>query len=182
MPLLDPATKAIFGVLAGACAVIGQDAGQVYRQGMQLLAAHKPAEAIAALERSVALKPQYAPAWKALGVVYAEQGDYEHAEEPFHQACERQPALPDACLYFGRTLYLLNRFQPALYVLRNALQNDKNNPEIYRLIGLSAEALGEPAEAGAAFQSAVRLAKTIQAGMPVLHPNEDPGIDYGVYL
>src|SRR5947207_4136612 len=32
------------------------------------------------------------------GVVYAAQGDYERAEEPFHRACELRPALPDACL------------------------------------------------------------------------------------
>jgi tetratricopeptide (TPR) repeat protein len=167
-------------LLAGTFVAVAQDAGEYYRRGTQLFDEHKPAAAIAALEQSVALKPEHAAAWKALGVVYAAQGDYEKAEKPFLNACQRQPALADACLYYGRTLYLLNRFRPAVEVLRRALENDKSNAQIYRLMALSWEGLGEATQAGAAFQAAVRLTER-QAGKPV-PLNEDPGIDYGVYL
>src|ERR1700730_18638179 len=99
-------------LLAGTFVAVAQDAGEFYRRGTQLFDEHKPAAAIAALEQSVALRPEHAAAWKALGVVYAAQGDYQKAEKPFLNACQRQPALADACLYYGRTLYLLNRFRP----------------------------------------------------------------------
>src|SRR5260370_3452049 len=142
---------------------------------MRLFAEHKPDAAISAFERVVALRPKNAAGWKALGVVYAAQQNFDAAEKPLRTACELNPALPDACVYYGRTLYLLNRFQPAIEVLRRALANDRENPEIHRLLGLSLEGLGATEEAGAAFRNAIRLLR----GSP---PNEDPGIDYGVYL
>lgn len=162
-------------LLAGALAALSQDADDLYRAGVRLLSENQPARATEALERCVQLKPDHAAAWKALGVVSAAQGDYERAEKPFRTACELQPRLPDACLYYGRALYLLNRFQPALEVLRRALKNEPNNAQIHRLIALSLEALGETDQAAAAFQKALLADR----GSP---PNDDPGIDYGVFL
>ncbi len=152
-----------------------QDAGDVCRAGMRLLSENQPAAAIESLERCVALRPGVAQEWHALGVAAATLGDYERAERPFRTACELQPGLPDACLYYGRTLYLLNRFQPAIEVLRRALKADSNNSQIYRLVALSWEGLGQMAEARAAFEKAMELNRGSAA-------NEDPGIDYGVFL
>jgi Flp pilus assembly protein TadD len=167
---------AAFTFIAHAAIASAQDdPNEIYRQGMRLFAEHKPDAAIAAFERVIALRPKNAAAWKALGVVYAAQRNFGAAENPLRTACELNPALPDACLYYGRTLYLLNRFQPAIDVLRRALANDRENAEIHRLLGLSLEGLGATEEAGVAFRNAVRLLR----GSP---PNEDPGIDYGVYL
>jgi tetratricopeptide (TPR) repeat protein len=152
-----------------------QDAGELFRQGGRFFAERNFDAAIAAFQRSVELRPEYAPAWKALGVVYASRGDFDRAETPFHNACERQPSLSDACLYYGRTLYLLNRFQAAIPVLHRTLQKEPRNAEGYRLLALSLEGLGRAAEAGDAFREAVRLNR-------VSSPDEDPGIDYGVFL
>jgi protein O-GlcNAc transferase len=152
-----------------------QDAEELFRQGERFFNEHQLEAAITAFQRAVELRPGYAPAWKALGVVYASRGEFERAETPFRNACERQPALPDACLYYGRTLYLLNRFQPAIDVLRRTIQRERENGEAYRLQGLSLEALGQSAEAGDAFRQAVRLNRGAA-------PNEDPGIDYAVFL
>ena len=76
-------------------------------------------------------------------MVFASRGEFDRAETPFFNACERQPSLPDACLYYGRTLYLLNRFQPAIDVLRPIIQKERENAEAYRLLALSLEALGQ---------------------------------------
>src|SRR5437764_509575 len=124
-----------------------QDAEELFRQGGRLFAERRTDAAIAVFQRSVALRPEYAPAWKALGVVFASRGEFDRAETPFLNACERQPSLPDACLYYGRTLYLLNRFQPAIDVLRPVLRKEHENAEAYRLLALSLEALGQTAEA-----------------------------------
>ncbi|MDR3702312.1 MAG: tetratricopeptide repeat protein [Candidatus Sulfopaludibacter sp.] len=119
--------------------------------------------------------PNDAAKWKALGVSHAARGDYAGAEGPFHRACLLDPKLPDACLYFGRTLYLLDRFDQAVNVLRTALENDPQNPQIYRIEALALEASGKAGEAETVFREAIRLEKHSQ-------PNEDPSIDYGVFL
>ena len=156
-------------------AVWAQDAEEFFRTGVRLFAEGKPDGAIAAFQRAVEVRPEYAAGWKALGVAYASRGDFERAETPFRNACERQPSLPDACLYYGRTLYLLNRFQLAMAVLQRTVKSEPRNAEARRLLALSMEGLGQTAEAGEAFREAVRLNRGSA-------PNEDPGIDYGVYL
>ena len=175
MPALRnlPATAVLLALLPAL--VWPQDAEELFRQGGRLFAEGKLDAAIVALQRSVDLRPGYAPAWKALGVVYASRGEFERAEVPFRNACERDPSLPDACLYYGRTLYLLNRFQPAMDVLRRTLRKEPDNGEAYRLLALSLEALGQVAEAGDAFRQAVRLNRGSAS-------DEDPGIDYAVFL
>lgn len=157
-----------------AAVVFSQDAALLFREGVRLFSAGKPEEAIASLRQSLALQPGNAPAWKALGVVYASRGDYEKAEPAFRNACERQPKLEEACLYHGRSLYLLDRFAEAIQVLRraNALHE---GAEAHRLLALSLEATGRFAEAEPEFVQALRLAKGTAA-------DEDPGIDYGVFL
>jgi Flp pilus assembly protein TadD len=161
--------------LAGQAFARPQDAGDLFRQGERFFAERKFDAAIAAFQRAVEMRPDYAPAWKALGVVYASRGDFDRAETPFRNACERQPSLPDACLYYARSLYLLNRFQAALPVLHRTLQEDPRNAEGHRLLALSLEGLGRAAEAGGAFREAIRW---YRASLP----DEDPAIDYGVFL
>lgn len=101
----------------------------------------------------------------------ASVGDYTRAEEPFHRACLLDPLLPDACLYFGRTLYLLDRFEPALDVLRRAPQSG----QVHRIEALCLAALGRAGEAETAFRQAMSLPNHAA-------PDDDPGIDYGVFL
>lgn len=155
-----------------------QNAEQLYQSGTRFFAENKPESAISALQEAVRLQPNHGPAWKALGVVHASRGDFESAEKPFRNACEIRPAVPDACLYYGRTLYLLDRFQPAIQILQRTLAAAEN-AETWRLIGLCEEGLGRTAEAGAAFRKALGLTRGSPRGSA---PDEDPGIDYGVFL
>jgi Tfp pilus assembly protein PilF len=157
-----------------ALSLAAQDAASLYQGGLRLFSEHQPQAAIASLRQSVALAPANAAAWKALGVVYASQGDYESAEPAFRNACERGPTLPDACLYHGRALYLLDRFPAAIEALHRALAA-REAGEAHRLLALSLEALARPSEAEPEFRAAIRLARPTA-------PDEDPGIDYGVFL
>jgi len=152
-----------------------QDAEHYFQEGSNFLTQRQPDFALAAFRRAVELRPEHARAWKAIGVILASRMDYEGAEAAFRNACERQPALADGCLYHGRTLYLLNRFSGAIQVLRRTVRSDPNNAEGYRLLGLSLEGSGERADAATAFQQAMRLPFRGAA-------DEDPGIDYGVFL
>ncbi len=152
----------------------GEDAASLYREGLRLFSEGHTEAAVAALQRSVSLQPKNAAAWKALGVVFASTGDFEHAEGAFGNACDRQRTLPDACLYRGRTLYLLDRFPAAVDALRRALAL-QDSPEGHRLLALSLEAMGRAPEAETEFRTAVRTGHNAAA-------DEDPGIDYGVFL
>jgi Tfp pilus assembly protein PilF len=151
-----------------------QNAASLYQQGLRQFSEHQAPAAIVSLRQSLALEPANAPAWKALGVVYASQGNYESAEPAFRNACERRPSLEDACLYQGRALYLLDRFPDAIQTLRRALSSGETG-EAHRLLALSLEALAHPSEAEPEFRAAIRL---VRPGPP----DEDPGIDYGVFL
>ena len=151
------------------------DPEALYKEGLRLFAAGDSNAAIAAFQESIRLRPSDAPTWMALGVVFAASGDYQRAEEPFHRACLLNSKLPNACLYYGRALYLLDRFEEAISVLRTALESDPRNVQLYRIEALALEGAGKSGEAEAAFLEAIRL------DGPSL-PNEDPAIDYGVFL
>jgi tetratricopeptide (TPR) repeat protein len=153
----------------------GDDAAALYREGLRLFAAGQADAAIAAYRKSLAARPSDAATWKALGVAYAASGDYTRATEPFHRACLLDAKLPDACLYFGRALYLTDRFAQAVHVLRAAAAGDARDPQVRRVLGLALEASGDAAGAETAFREAIRLGGTSA-------PNEDPAIDYGVFL
>lgn len=164
-------------VIAASLATLAwpQDAEELFRRGERFFAGSRPNSAIDALQRSVQLRPGFAPAWKALGVVYASRGEFERAETAFRNACEREPTLRDACLYYGRALYLQNHFEPAIDVLHHTVRREPENGEAYRLLALSAEALGRAVEARDAFREALRH----NGGAA---PEEDAGIDYAVFL
>ncbi len=156
-------------------AIAAADPDELYRRGLRLFAEHQPDAAIDAYRQSLALRPSSAAVWKALGVAYASRGDYADSEGPFHRACLLNAGERDACLYFGRTLYLLDRFEESLDVLREAGKKDPESAQIARIQALSLEALGKTAEAATVFRESMRL----DHDSP---PNEDPAIDYGVFL
>src|SRR4051794_21733206 len=99
--MLNSVPLAMLSTLMPVLLMAAQNSSELYRSGVQLFESHQPEAAIVALRRSIAIQPENARAWQALGVVFAAQGDYEQAEEPFRNACERQPAPPGACVYYG---------------------------------------------------------------------------------
>jgi Flp pilus assembly protein TadD len=152
-------------------AFLAETPEELYQRGLRLMAEHQAEAAIGAFQQAAALRPGDASIWKALGVAYASRGEYPKAEEPFRKACRLNARLPDACLYLGRTLYLEDRFSEALEILQQVNATAQSR----RIEAMSLEALGRASEAQTAFQQAMRLADHSP-------PNEDPGIDYGVFL
>ena len=161
--------------LTAAIAQTPENPDDLYRTGQRLFADHKPDQALAALRRAAELRPTDAATWAAIGVVHASRADYPQAESAFHTACLLKPDLPDACLYYGRTLYLQDRFDDALRVLGLAAGREPEHAQIRRVTALCLEALGRAPEAELAFQQAIRFDRASPA-------NDDPAIDYGVFL
>ena len=85
----------------------GQVAGAdriFYNRGQAELAANKWEEAVADLQRVVAISPQLAPVRYALGMAYLNSGRYQEAIAQFDAGIALQP--DDARLYFGKGLSL----------------------------------------------------------------------------
>ncbi len=108
------------------------------------------------LEAAVQNKPD-AFCWKSLGVVYAALGDTRRAEPPFAKACRMNPKEPDACYFWARSLYALDRFADSL----TALDRDPTPPSARSLTarGQALDALGRP-DAEAAFRQALKFSDT----------------------
>jgi tetratricopeptide (TPR) repeat protein len=129
--------------------------GDAYQRGVAAFEQGRPAEALPLLQAATTAEPQNAQAWKALGVLYASQGDTRAAVDPFARACSLNGRLLDACYYHGRALYTLNRFAEALPSLEKALAaaSAKAMPET--AIGECLEGLGRRDEAEKRFLAAI---------------------------
>ena len=156
------AHRNLLGVVLCLCHLFplcrAQDAEELFRQGGRLFAEGKPDAAIAAFLRAVELSSRLrASLESARRRLCVARRNFERAETPFRNACERPPSLPDACLYYGRTLYLLNRFQPAIDVFHAVLQRDPENSRRRTVCWrFRSKRSARSAEAGDAFRQALR--------------------------
>lgn len=156
-------------------------AEQFYKTGVDLFQAGRLLEAVAPLQEAARLEPRNARYWLALGVVHAARQDYAAADEPFAAACRLEPRLPDACYYYGRNLYALNRFEPSIEALRKALPMDGRPWRVHTGIGQAQEALARAADAQSSFERAVRLFEASPASEQA-KGEETPHLPYGVFL
>src|SRR6266568_3761672 len=95
--------KAIFFLTAQALPTLVQ-------QGHNAFRAKDWPRAERLFSEAVRSEPTSAPAHKWLGMTYAAQEKFALAEAPFRRACELDQKEPDACYYWGRTLFSLSRF------------------------------------------------------------------------
>lgn len=122
----------------------------------------QPAEDVAALKR--------------LALSHIAREEYAEASEPLRRACDLSPSDPDACYYYGRALYSLNRFEPALAAFGTAR---KSGHKLWRTLSgeaLALDALDRPAEA----ERALREAGSRTRGEANLE--NDPRIQLGAFL
>ena len=144
-----------------------------YDQGLALFQKGQFAAAASAFERAVKAHPNDAQVWKALGVAYAEQDNYERAEGPFGRACRLEPDLEDACYYYARALFLVDRYQESMNVLERALSRDPNSWKYHLGLGRAREAMGSPKDAEASLRRALELSH---------EADPRPGLALGLFL
>jgi Flp pilus assembly protein TadD len=115
-------------------------------------------------------------ALKRLALSHIAREEYAEASEPLRKACDLSPGDPDACYYYGRNLYSLNRFEPALAAFERAR---KSGHKLWRTLAgqaLALDALNRPAEAERAFREAVARTKGES------NQENDPRIQLGAFL
>ena len=141
-----------------------------YTRGVDLFEKHEYPAAITYLLRASREQPLDAKVWKALGVSYAAQNSFQEAEPALRRACELDPKLLDACYFYARALYALDRFEPSLQIL------ERISPKYWKVHVATAQALdalGKPTEAEREYRAA--LVQSQDA-----HPQ--PGTALGLFL
>jgi Tfp pilus assembly protein PilF len=130
-------------------------AGETIEIGIKLVEARRPAEAIRILPEALAKAPDHAMGWKALGVAYAQMGDYHAARAPFERSCKLNPKLADTCFFWARSLYAQDRFEDSLRPLELSLKHDGKPGRAHTARAQSLWALGKAAEAETEFRKAI---------------------------
>ena len=125
----------------------------------------KPQEAIAYLEKAIAIDPFYFEAINNLGVQFVRLGEFEQACRLFTRATEIDPSDPFAEMNLAFALLSLHRFPEAEQAARASLRSDPRSPRarFYLAISLleqneaNKEALFHLAKAADQFEPAKKL-------------------------
>lgn len=129
-----------------------------YLRGIDLYSISDFPAAIAMLEKSAALNPNYAPTWAHLGRVYAASATlqlggrelYDKAQAAYEKAIAIDPDLVEPRIYMANMLTDMGRVEQAVPLLRTALQTAPSNAEVhwelgyaYRFAGMLQESVNE---------------------------------------
>lgn len=133
-----------------------------YLRGVDLYGLGNYAAAIAMLERSTSLDPNYAPAWAHLGKAYTTSAslrfggreEYDKAQAAYEKATALNPDLVEARIYEANMLTDTGRVEQSVPLLRSALQTSPQNAELhwelgyaYRFAGMLDQSVAECEEA-----------------------------------
>jgi predicted O-linked N-acetylglucosamine transferase (SPINDLY family) len=117
----------------------------------------KPADAIAAYQRAVGLKPDLGPAHASLGILLAGQRNFAAAAHHFSQATAAQPDNPKPFNNLGHALTELGRFPEAVQAYRQAERLGYREAGLYASMGMALVRQRKHPEAEAAFRQAIQL-------------------------
>jgi Tfp pilus assembly protein PilF len=134
--------------------------------------------AVAAAQQSQDEIERELAAWMKVGLARAGRGELEAAAEAFRRACSLAPKDEDACYYYGRNLFALNRYGDAVEPLEKALRAAAKDRRwrVHRALARNFEWLDRAADAERHFREAVRL------GRGRASQAEDPRVDFGSFL
>jgi protein O-GlcNAc transferase len=141
-----------------------------YDQGVARFERGDLAGAVPFLTRAAQERPKDAQVWKALGVAYAAQKMYREAERPLARSCELDRTLEDACYFYGRALYALDRFESSIHALRRA---NGDSWKVQLGMAQALEALGRADDAEREFR---RSRESVRGNDP------GPGVGLGLFL
>lgn len=131
---------------------------EYYLRGVDYYALSDFPAAIAMLEKSAALDPNYALTWAHLGKAYTTSAtlrfggreQYDKAQAAYQKAMALNPELVEPRIYMANMLTDTGRVEQAVPLLRSALQTSPNNAELhwelgyaYRFAGMLPESVAE---------------------------------------
>jgi len=137
---------------------IDPQAYEYYLRGVDLYSLNDFQAAIGMLEKSAEMAPNYAPTWAHLGRAYTTNASlefggrdqYAKAQEAYEKAVALNPTLVEPKVFMANLLTDTGRVEQAVPLLKAALQNSPNNPDVhweqgyaYRFSGMLQESLAE---------------------------------------
>jgi Flp pilus assembly protein TadD len=114
----------------------------------------RPNEAMASLEKAIALEPDRAELWTNLGHVRSSGDDIEGAEQCFRKALTLQSGLEPALSGLGILLVKAGRAQETLEFLRRFIEDSTPSARVAIAYARALTAQGRHAEAAALLQKA----------------------------
>ncbi len=136
-----------------------EDAAEIYlSMGNDLARSGRPADAIQALERTLALQPKNGAAWYQLGLTQLQQGGAEAALHALDQAQQQGIDSFELWCHRADALAELDRRDEAVEALERALEQQPEAAEACYRRGVLLDQLKRYEEATAAFSRAIELA------------------------
>jgi len=123
--------------------------------GTLYMKAGRAADARAAFERALALKPDDADANNSLGALLAQNGELPAAVERFNAALQAKPDFPDALNNLGFALFQMGRPADAYELYQKALALQPDFPEALNNVGIFFGRQGDLDQALTYFERAV---------------------------
>jgi len=114
-------------------------------------------EALRHLYRSVTIRPDYAPAWFKMGVIYSRQGLYREAADSLRQILKDSPAHTDARRHLAWNLLMAGELDEAIRHFRELLRYGPGDGELYNNLGVALMKKGALPPAADAFRKALSL-------------------------
>jgi predicted TPR repeat methyltransferase/Tfp pilus assembly protein PilF len=128
---------------------------QQYDLGLEELANGRPAAAVAALKRSLALDEKFAPAHAALGRAFRDLERLEEARHCFARALEIDSALHQTRIELANSMAELGQLGPAVAHYQHAVESGAAAGWIYMRLGAVLWKMGSAEEAAEAFEKGI---------------------------
>ena len=158
-------------------AAVNNLAYEYYLRGVDLYSVSNFRGAIAMLEKSVSVDPNYAPTWAHLGRAYTTNASlqfggrehYRSAETAYERAIALNPVFPEPRVYMANLLTDTGRVEEAVPLLRVALQSSPNNAEAHWELGYAYRFGGMLEQSGAECELARRLDPEVKINSATLN-------------
>ncbi len=145
-----------------------------FLRGLILFKQGKPRESLSEYTEGAKHHDPGATDLKIVALNYVLLGDYSSADHWLTRSLQSNPKDSQGWYYLGRTKYNENRFEEARSAFEQCLKLDPKNVKAEDNLGLSYQALGQTAEALAAFRNAI----VWQAQL--LKKNSEPFVNLGI--
>lgn len=114
-----------------ALSIDGRNATARYYRAALLDRMNQPDKSVAAYRETVAIAPDYAPAWFDIGVVEYNRGDYPKAEKAYKEAVRIDPVYYQAHANLASTYRQMERYPEANAEYKLAEAGIKGDPDLY---------------------------------------------------
>ena len=128
-----------------------------YQRANTLFVAKKFPESLAAVEEALRLDPNLVPALTLHAKLAMAASRYDVARQSLERALKVDPKASYAQFLYGMEAYMNNDMQESFVRFRKARELAPKDPRVALYLGLATESVGQPRDALALYEEAIRL-------------------------